>query len=74
MKFSSAITLGLLSAIAPTLAIPPEDFGFPSAPNDTALTVAFTNDGTTTVVQEGELFGAGSTPALFSPSFPPPLY
>ncbi|CAK4031003.1 phosphatidylethanolamine-binding pebp [Lecanosticta acicola] len=50
----------LAMAIAPTLAIPPPNFGFPEAPNDTALTVAFRqNSGNIgyVPVTEAELFG-----------------
>lgn len=50
----------LAAAICPTLAIPPESFGFPSAPNDTMLEVVFPqSNGTSTMVREGELFGTG---------------
>lgn len=45
-----------LAAVS-SYAIPPEDFGFPSAPNDTALTVTYPNNGNSTTVTEAELFG-----------------
>ncbi|KAF7196696.1 Phosphatidylethanolamine-binding protein 4 [Pseudocercospora fuligena] len=55
MKTSITTTLAL--AIAPALAIPPPDFGFPEAPNDTALTAVFTTTNGTVPVTEGALFG-----------------
>ncbi|KAJ9604169.1 hypothetical protein H2200_011003 [Cladophialophora chaetospira] len=52
----SALTLLLLS-IRPSFGIPPPDFGFPEAPNDTALTVIFQDNGSPISVSEGQLFG-----------------
>ncbi|OAL37518.1 hypothetical protein AYO20_03025 [Fonsecaea nubica] len=49
--------LPVLFAITPTLAIPPPDFRFPEAPNDTALAVTYQNNGDTILVTEAELFG-----------------
>jgi len=46
-----------LALALPTLAIPPPDFGFPEAPNDTALTIRFTHGQQTTLVQEAALYG-----------------
>lgn len=54
---TSAVLLGC--HVFSALAIPPESFGFPSAPNDTALTVTYNNNGNATEVAEGILFGAG---------------
>ena len=42
--------------------IPPESFGLPSAPNDTALAVSFHHGGSLTAVAEGALFGFNSEP------------
>ncbi|KAL9053764.1 MAG: hypothetical protein Q9162_004562 [Coniocarpon cinnabarinum] len=55
--YRSALAAALL-ALSPALAIPPEDFGFPSAPNDTALGVTF-NPGSDNevVIMEAELLG-----------------
>lgn len=58
------------AALTPTLAIPPPDSGFPEAPNDTALTVAFDAerpDGGV-IVDEAALYGinvTANTPQLF---------
>jgi len=49
-----------LGALAPVLAIPPPDFGFPEAPNDTALSITYQDNGNTIVVKEADLFGVGS--------------
>lgn len=49
-----------LCALAPVLAIPPPDFGFPEAPNHTELSVTYRDNGNTIVVQEADLFGVGS--------------
>jgi len=49
--------LCLLLAAVPSLAIPPPDFGFPEAPNDTALSVTFQDNGKSVLVSEAELFG-----------------
>lgn len=57
-----ALLLPLLSLLPSALAIPPEDFGFPSAPNDTALGVAFTTANNVTIVREAALYGV-DTPA-----------
>lgn len=59
MLFSS-ILAGLALAAAPALAIPPPDFGFPDSDNHTELTVAYTFNGNTTIVQEGMLLGGNS--------------
>lgn len=59
MKSTISTIATLLLATAPALAIPPEDFGFPSAPNDTALTITYNNNGSSTTVTEAELFGYG---------------
>jgi hypothetical protein len=56
MIFFPALTLLLLS-VSPAFSIPPPDFGFPEAPNDTALTVTFSNNGSPLVVAEAQLFG-----------------
>ena len=55
MFSTAAITIAL--AIAPALAIPPPEFGFVDSGNHTELSVAYTSNGNTTVVQEGQLFG-----------------
>ncbi|KIW64816.1 hypothetical protein PV04_09724 [Phialophora macrospora] len=47
----------LLLYVNPTFSIPPPDFGFPEAPNDTALAVTFPNNGNPLVVAEAQLFG-----------------
>ena len=52
---------GLLAAATTVLAIPPPDFGFPEAPNDTALTVNFPNN---IVAQEGALYGVDITATI----------
>ncbi|EXJ65877.1 uncharacterized protein A1O5_10853 [Cladophialophora psammophila CBS 110553] len=51
----------LFFAISPALAIPPPDFGFPEAPNDTALSITYQNNGNPVVVTEAELFGVEIT-------------
>jgi hypothetical protein len=56
----SPILLSWLLTVTPILAIPPPDFGFPEAPNDTALSVTYRDNGTLLTVSEAELFGAGS--------------
>lgn len=56
-KMFSVSLLTLLLTIAPSLAIPPPGFGFPEAPNDTALSVTFQDNGNSIVVSEAELFG-----------------
>ncbi|ORY67021.1 phosphatidylethanolamine-binding protein, partial [Pseudomassariella vexata] len=43
------------------LAIPPPEFGFVDSGNHTELSLAYTHNGNTTVVQEGQLFGAKIT-------------
>lgn len=60
MHFTTLASLAALAA-SPVWAIPPESFGFPSAPNDTALVVSYTNNGNVTNVEEGILFGPGGT-------------
>lgn len=52
--------VALALAVCPGLAIPPPEFGFVDSGNHTELSVAFTFDGNTTVVQEGQLFGGNS--------------
>ena len=52
----------LFLAISRSLCIPPPGFGFPEAPNDTALSVTFQDDGKPFVVSEAELFGVKGTP------------
>ena len=52
--------LSLLLSVAPALAIPPPDFGFPEAPNHTELSVTYRDNGNPIVVTEAELFGVGS--------------
>ncbi|OQU99904.1 hypothetical protein CLAIMM_05476 [Cladophialophora immunda] len=59
MRFHAA--LPVLLAISPSLAIPPPDFGFPEAPNDTALSITYQNHGDPILVTEAELFGVGIT-------------
>ncbi len=59
MYFLSALTL-VFVAISPALGIPPPDFGFPEAPNDTALVLTYPNNGSPLVVAEGQLFGVSS--------------
>lgn len=49
-----------LCALAPVLAIPPPDFGFPEAPNHTELSITYQDNGNTIAVQEADLFGVGS--------------
>lgn len=56
----SPILLSWLLTVTAVLAIPPPDFGFPEAPNDTALSVTYRDNGTSVTVNEAELFGAGS--------------
>jgi len=51
MKSHSLIALAL--SLTPALAIPPEDFGFPSSGDDTPLSVTYQ----TNAVQPGTLFG-----------------
>ncbi|EME39987.1 hypothetical protein DOTSEDRAFT_47469 [Dothistroma septosporum NZE10] len=55
------ILTSLALAIAPAVAIPPPSFGFPEAPNDTALTVRFQDGAQTTLVQEAALYGINVT-------------
>lgn len=59
MKSSYSTILGLC-ALAPVLAIPPPDFGFPEAPNHTELSITYQDNGNAIVVQEADLFGVGS--------------
>lgn len=66
MKLTTVAALVL--AFVPALAVPPPDFGFPEAPNDTVLSVAFRQDSSTlgyVTVTPGELFGSGI--ATYSP-------
>lgn len=46
-----------LALSAPALAVPPENFGFPSAPNNTVLSVTYTNNGAPFLLAPGQLFG-----------------
>ncbi|KAJ0123634.1 hypothetical protein N8I77_010613 [Diaporthe amygdali] len=67
MMITSYRLVALALAACPGLAIPPPEFGFVDSANHTELSVAFTFDGNTTVVQEGQLFGGNITsqqPAL----------
>lgn len=50
-------TLLALALGVPVLAIPPENFGFPSAPNDTILSVTYMNNGAPFLLAPGQLFG-----------------
>lgn len=62
MKLTQVVSLTL--AVAPAFAIPPPDFGFPEAPNDTALEVAFQQESGSInfiTVGEADLFGYGIT-------------
>ena len=52
----SALVL-LFLYTSPSLGIPPPDFGFPEAPNDTTLSVIYQNSGNPVAVSEGQLFG-----------------
>lgn len=65
MKLTLATAFALFASV---LAIPPENFGFPSAPNDTILSVGFAQPGGTyQTMTEGILFGWGipnATPVL----------
>lgn len=70
MKSTLSLCSAVLLAAAPALAIPPEDFGFPSAPNDTILSLAFIHDGDDrTNVVAGAQYGydSKSRPLLRSP-------
>jgi hypothetical protein len=60
--------LRFMALAALTTAIPPPDFGFVDSANHTELSVAFTFNGNTTVVQEGQLFGGNSTLTRDAPS------
>lgn len=60
MMITSFKVVALALAVCPGLAIPPPEFGFVDSANHTELSVAFTFDGNTTVVQEGQLFGGNS--------------
>ncbi|KAK5948850.1 hypothetical protein OHC33_010101 [Knufia fluminis] len=51
MRSNSLIAIAL--SLTPALAVPPEDFGFPSAPDDTILSVTYGSN----AVQPGTLFG-----------------
>ncbi|KAK7906269.1 hypothetical protein LTR67_000995 [Exophiala xenobiotica] len=57
----SRTLLSLLLSVAPALAIPPPDFGFPEAPNHTELSVTYQDNGNAIVVAEAQLFGVGIT-------------
>lgn len=60
MMITSCRLVALALAVCPGLAIPPPEFGFVDSGNHTELSVAFTFDGNTTVVQEGQMFGGNS--------------
>lgn len=60
MMITSCTLVALALAARPGLAIPPPEFGFVDSGNHTELSVAFTFDGNTTVVQEGQMFGGNS--------------
>jgi len=56
MKSNNLIALAL--SIVPALAIPPEDFGFPTSEADTPLSVTYgSNTEQSTTVEPGILFG-----------------
>lgn len=55
MRSNSLIAIAL--SLTPALAVPPEDFGFPSAPDDTILSVTYGSN----AVQPGTLFGIDGT-------------
>lgn len=55
MKSMLRTNLASLVLAIPVLAIPPPDFGFPEAPNDTALTIRFQDQNV--VVKEAALYG-----------------
>ncbi|POS76321.1 hypothetical protein DHEL01_v205295 [Diaporthe helianthi] len=57
----SQAVLALILAAAPALAIPPPIFGLPVSDYDAELSVAYTLEGNTTVVQAGTLLGANIT-------------
>merc|ERR1711939_1054532 len=61
INMHSRALLSLLLSVAPALAIPPPDFGFPEAPNHTELSVTYRDNGNPIVVTEAELFGVGIT-------------
>jgi hypothetical protein len=66
MAARSFLAVALLSVAIPTsFAIPPPDFGFPEAPNDTALSVTYQSNGNSVLVAEANLFGVGSMGAPF---------
>ena len=49
-------------SLSPVFAIPPESFGFPSAPNDTALSITYQNGNQQVVISEAELLGIDGKP------------
>ena len=59
--YKSFVAAALAFAISPVFAIPPESFGFPSAPNDTALTVVYNTIGNLTTISEAMLLGPNGT-------------
>ena len=75
MMITSYRLIALALAACPGLAIPPPEFGFVDSGNHTELSVAFTFDSNTTVVQEGQLFGGNSKlPARESARFMNPIH
>lgn len=56
-----ATVLALAAAVAPVLAIPPTEFKFPDAPNNTELSVAYSFSGQTRVVTAASLYGSNIT-------------
>lgn len=56
---TTTLASATMALLTPALAIPPESFGFPSAPNDTMLTVTFPQgmNGQPLTVQEAALYG-----------------
>lgn len=60
--YAGGLLAALALTVAPVFAIPPENFGFPSAPNDTALTVSFRqSNGSSITVTEADEFGVNIT-------------
>lgn len=56
MKTNTFLALALY--LIPTLAIPPESFGFPESEGDTPLSVHFEVGGAQQAVEPGILFGS----------------
>lgn len=66
--------LTILTLAAAVAAIPPPEFGFVDSANHTELSVAYTFNGNTTVVAEGQLFGANITSTMPTLALNPALY